>query len=121
MLRNVARFTEGMAEGPFEKNAAGWADLRGVVADDGDADGGDAGSFDFPLDQSYGLIADASGRGEQDQVDFVGAELAGDLAGTPFDQGRDVPAIDVPHEAKVPMVEAAEQSLGHKLLQALQR
>ncbi len=67
LLADVPRFAEGMAEGPMEVDAARRAYLLGVLAHDGNADGGDAGFLDGPLHQSHGLIAETSGRGQQDQ------------------------------------------------------
>ncbi len=63
LLDPVKRFAEGVAEGPAQKDAAWWLHLFGIVSDDGDTDGSDAGFFNNPLYQSHGLITDPSAGG----------------------------------------------------------
>ena len=81
MLPDVARFTERMAEGPLEVNGPGRLHLFGVFAYDRDPDSRDAGFFDLSLDQSHGLVADASRRGQQDCINGVLAEFLDKLPG----------------------------------------
>ena len=101
LLGQIARFAQGMAEGPFEEDGAGRLDFFRVVPNDGDAHRRNALSFDFSLDQPHGLIADASGRGQQHQIDLVFLELAGNFRGARFDQGRYAAAVNMAHEAEM--------------------
>ena len=65
LLRDIPRFAERMTKGPAQVNGSWRLHLFGVIPNDRDADGGDPGPFNFPLDQPYGLIAEPSGRGQQ--------------------------------------------------------
>ena len=71
LLLDVARFTERMAERPLDINGPWRLDLFSVFTHDRYPDSRDAGSFNLSLDQSHGLVADASGRGQQDHVNRV--------------------------------------------------
>ena len=71
LLPDVARFAERMAEGPLDVDGARRLHFFGIFPHDRYPDGRDAGFFDLSLDQSHGLVADASGRGQQDHVNFV--------------------------------------------------
>jgi hypothetical protein len=51
----------------------------GEFPHDRNPDGGDPGFFNLSLDQSHGLITDASGRGQQDHVNLVPLEFFRDL------------------------------------------
>ena len=81
MLLEVARFTERMAEGPLDVNGSWRLYLFGVFTHDRYPDSRDASFFDLSLDQSHGLVADASGRGQQDHINGVLAEFFDDLPG----------------------------------------
>jgi hypothetical protein len=59
----LARFSQRMTERPLDENSPGWFDLFCVLANDGNPNRGYACFFDFSLDQSDRLVADASGRG----------------------------------------------------------
>ena len=101
LLLNVARFTKGMAERPFQVNAAWRLNFFRVLPNNGDANGGDTGFFNLSLYQSHGLIADASSRGEQDQVDLVLFELLHHILSGLANQGRNVSTVNMAHEGVV--------------------
>ena len=101
LLLNLARFTQRMAERPFQVNAAWRLNLFRVLPNNGDANGGDTGFFNLSLYQSHGLIADASGRGEQNHVDLVLFEPLHHFLGCLSDQGGNVTTVDVAHEGVV--------------------
>ncbi len=63
LLSLMVWFPEGMAEGPAQKNGARRFYLLAVFSDDTDTDGGDTGLLNNPLNQSHGLVADASAGG----------------------------------------------------------
>ena len=79
LLSDIIRFAQGVTERPLEEDGSGRLNLFRVFADNRDAHGGDALVFDLSLDQSHGLIADTSGGGQQDQINLVFLEFAGDL------------------------------------------
>ena len=62
LLGLVVRFADGVTKGPFQKHRARWLHLLGILTHDGNTDGGDAGFFNYSLDQSNGLITDPSAR-----------------------------------------------------------
>ena len=101
LLLNVARFTKRVAKRPFQVNTTWRLNLFRVLPNNGDANGGDSGFFNLSLYQSHGLIADASGRGEQDHVDLVPFESLHHFLGGLSDQGGDVATVDVAHEGVV--------------------
>ena len=101
LLLNVTRLTKRMTERPFQVNAAWWLNLFRILPNDGDTYGGDTGFFNLSLYQSHGLIADASGRGEQDHVDLVLFEFLHHILGCLSDQDGDVATVDVAHEGVV--------------------
>lgn len=71
LLPDVARFTQGVAKGPAQKDCARRLDLFREFAHNRYADGGNARFFYLSLDQSHGLIADTSGRSQKDDIDLV--------------------------------------------------
>lgn len=81
LLLNLARLAKRMAKGPLQIDAARWLHLLCVFPNDAHAHGGNTGFLNFSLYQSNGLIADASSRGEQDQVHLILLELCCDLPG----------------------------------------
>ena len=101
LLLNLSRFTKRMTERPFQVNATWRLNLFRVLPNNGDANGGDSGFFNLSLYQSHGLIADASGRGEQDHVDLVLFEPLSHLLGGLSDQAGNVATVDVAHEGVV--------------------
>jgi hypothetical protein len=111
LLQDVPRLPERVAERPAQEDGAWRSNLLGEFSHDRYADGGDAGFLDLSLDQPHGLIADASGRSQQDQVDMVLAELFRHLLRRNSDQGRDVPAIDVAHERIMSCGQTADHAL----------
>lgn len=62
---------EGVAEGESGENRPGRFDFAADAPGEGDGDGGDAGRLNDALDQSDGLVADASGGCQQHQVHVV--------------------------------------------------
>jgi len=68
LLIDVARCSQGVAERPGQDHRARRPDLFGVGSVDGNADGCDAAGFDHALNQSHGLMADASGWCQQDRI-----------------------------------------------------
>lgn len=101
LLTDVSGFTQRVTEWPAQEYGAGRLHLLGIFTHDRYPDGGDAGFLDLSLDQSNGLIADASGRGQQDDINPVLLELFHDLFCRMVNQGCDVSAIDVAHERVV--------------------
>ena len=63
LLSLMVRLAQGMTERPAQKNSARRFHLFAVLPDNADTDGGDAGLFNNPLNQSHGLIADPSAGG----------------------------------------------------------
>ncbi len=98
MLPDVARFAERVAEGPLDVDGARRLHFFGIFPHDRYPDSRDAGFFDLSLDQSHGLVADASGRGQQDHVDGLLPEFIDDLSRRSADQGGDVTPVNVPHQ-----------------------
>ncbi len=98
LLVAVSGFTQGMSEGPTQIDRPRWFYFFGILAHDGDADGGDAGLLNRPLNQSDGLIADASGWCQKDGIHAVFKEHAGNLRSCPIDQCADVRAFDMAHK-----------------------
>ena len=72
--------------------------LFGVPAHHRHADGGNADLFDGSLDQSNGLIADPSGRGQQDGVHAFFFQQIGRCRGCFVDQRPGVRPLDVSHK-----------------------
>ena len=79
LLVHIAGFAQGVPKRPVQKDRPWRFDLFGVFPDDGDADGGYTVCFDDPLNQPDGLIADASGRREQNGIHPVLFEHGGHL------------------------------------------
>jgi len=71
LLLDIARLTERMPKRPLDVNGPWRLYLFCVFTYDRYPDSRDAGFFNLSLDQSHGLVADASGRGQQDHVNFV--------------------------------------------------
>lgn len=96
-------------------------DLAADAARKGDRYGGDAGCFDDPLDQSHGLVAQPSSRGQKDDVHGVLFEQTGDLRPCDVDQGLDVRRQDVAHEGEVAVVDRTQRVGRGQLMQPLER
>ena len=111
LLFNLARFTKWVAEGPLQVDASWRLNLFCVLPNDGDANGGDTGFFNFSLYQSHGLIADASSRGQQDDVDLILSEPFHHLFCYLPDQGGNVSTVDVAHEGVVGVGQLANHTL----------
>jgi hypothetical protein len=116
LLLNFTRFTKRMAKGPLQVDAARRLNLLSVLPNDGDANGGDAGFFNLSLYQSHGLIADASSRGEQDNVDLVLFESFHHLLSGLANQGGNVATVDVAHERVVCFGELTDHAFFLKFL-----
>lgn len=71
LLLDIARLTERVSKRPLDVNGPWRLHLFCVFAHDRYPDCRDAGFFNLSLDQSHGLVADASGGGQQDHVNFV--------------------------------------------------
>jgi len=71
MLYRLERFTERMSERPSEKNGPRRLDCFGIFTDNRDAYRRDAGFFYHPLYQSDGLITNASGGSQQNNIHAV--------------------------------------------------
>jgi hypothetical protein len=111
LLQDVPRFTERMSEWPAQEHGSRRTYLLGEFPYDRYADGGNTGFFDLSLDQPHGLIADASGRRQQDHVDVVPVESFHHLLRRDRDQGGDMPAVYVAHERVMPVSQAADDPL----------
>ena len=110
LLLYIARLAQRMTKGPLQVDAARRLYLFCVFTNDCYSNGGDACFFDLSLDQSHGLIADASGRGEQNDIDIVMLELLYHLLGRLSDQGGNVTAVNMAHEGIVAACELANDS-----------
>ena len=80
MLPGIARFTERVTEGPLKVNGARRLNLFCIFTYDRHPDGRDAGFLNLSLDQSHGLVADASGRGQQNHIDDLLSEFFNDFS-----------------------------------------
>ena len=110
LLFNIARPAERVTKRPLQVDTARRLYLLCVFTNDCYPNGGNAGFFDLSLDQSHGLIADASGRGEQNGIDPVGLELFYHLPGRLRDQGGNVTAVNMTHEGIVGVCELANDT-----------
>jgi len=95
------RFAQGVAEGLVHKNCSRWPDFLRILPHKGDADGRYAGGFNGALNQSHGLIADPSPRGQQHGVNAIARNHGGHFRGLFFRQIMDVAVHDMAHEAVV--------------------
>jgi len=111
LLLDIAWLTQRMTKRPLQVDAAWRLNLFCELANDGDANGGDTGFFDFSLDQSHGLIADASSRGEQNHVDMILFELFYHLLSSLPDQAGNMSTVDMAHERVVGVGQLANHSL----------
>ncbi len=68
LLIYIAGLTQGVPKRPAQKDRSRRFYFFGVFPNNGDADGGYTDCFDDPLNQSDGLIANASGRREQNGI-----------------------------------------------------
>lgn len=109
MLLPVARLAQRMPERPVQRYAARRFDLLGISSDDRNPNRCDADPFNLSLDQSDRLIAEPSGRGQQDQVDLIRLEPLRHFPGGLLDQGGDVRPVDMAHEAVMGFGQFAEQ------------
>ncbi len=98
LLLRIPWFAERVTKRPLQVNASWRLYLFRVLTYDRYSHGGDSSFFDLSLYQSHGLIADASSRGEQDDVNLVLLEFFNDLFCCLPDQGGNVPAVDMAHE-----------------------
>ena len=101
MLLDIARLTERVSKRPLDVNGPWRLHLFCVFAHDRYPDCRDAGFFNLSLDQSHGLVADASGGGQQDHVNFVLSKFFDDLPGGFADQRGDVMPVNMSHEGVV--------------------
>ena len=79
LLPGVARLAERVAERPLDVDGSRRIHFFGIFPHDRHPDSRDAGFFNLSLDQSHGLVADASGWGQQHHVYFLLPELCDDL------------------------------------------
>jgi hypothetical protein len=77
--RRVGGGAQGIAEGEIYIKAAGRSDFLRDLAQQRQADLGDAAFLDDAGDQSHGLIAQRSNRSEKNRLHLVGAQLLGHL------------------------------------------
>jgi len=110
LLLNIARLAQRMTKGPLQVDATRRLYLFCVLTNDCYPNGGDACFFDLSLDQSHGLIADASSRGEQNDINLVVLEFLYHLPGRLGDQGGNVSAVNMAHEGIVAVGELANDS-----------
>lgn len=110
LLLYIARLAQRVTKGPLQVDAARRLHLFCVLTHDCYPNGGDPCFFDFSLDQSHGLIADASSRGEQNDIDLFMLELLYHLPGRLSDQGGNVTAVNMAHEGIVAVCELANDS-----------
>ena len=74
---DIERLTQWMPKGHFQVNRSRRSNPLGIGSDDGYADGGDALSFNFPLDQSNGLVAQTSTGRQEHGIHMILHETAG--------------------------------------------
>ena len=72
----------------------GFADLSG----NGYSDRGDSLPFYLPLNQTDRLVAQASGRNQQGDVDILVPQLAGNIRCGLFHERVQMGSLDVPHK-----------------------
>ena len=110
LLFSIARLAQRVTKRPLQVDTARRLYLFCVLSNDCYPNGGDACFFDLSLDQPHGLIADASSRGEQNDIDLVGLELLYHLPGRLRDQGGNVTAVNMTHEGIVAGCELANDT-----------
>jgi len=111
LLPDVPRFAQRVAKWPTQEHGAWRPYFFSEFPHDRYADGGNAGFFNLSLDQSHGLIADASGGGQQDDVDLIQPEFFRHLFCRAADQGDNVFTVNMAHEGIVRVGKPANQAL----------
>ena len=76
-----------MTQGKFQRNRSRHFDFFRDPGHQGNANSGDPGIFDSSLNQSHGLMADGSARGQKSDVDLGLLEFLSHLLGCPFSEG----------------------------------
>lgn len=81
LLGNIERLSEWMPKGQGQINRSRRPDSLGIVSDDGYPYGWNASSFNFPLNQSNGLVAQASARCQENGIDLILYNTGSDFRG----------------------------------------
>jgi hypothetical protein len=100
LLSRPIRLTQRVAEGPGQVQATRRAHLLSNILQADQANRADVGDLDDAGDQSDGLIAESSSRGEQHRVDLFLAELLGHLGSRLADERIEVRRLDMAHKAE---------------------
>ncbi len=108
LLVYVARFAQRMPKRPVQENRTRRFDLFRIFTYDGDADRRDPNCFNAALNQSNGLIADTSGRGEQHGVNLVPFEHSGHPRRCIGREHIDVGPFDMAHKTEMPLSQRAD-------------
>jgi hypothetical protein len=103
LLIDVARLAQRMAKRPRQENRSRRFYLFCITAYQGYADRRDADCLDGTLDQSDGLIANASGRSEQHGVHPVLLEHTGHSGRGFAYQSIDMGPLNMAHKAEMPL------------------
>jgi len=117
LQRRVMGLSQRMAEskagieGPWRFHLLGDGEVKGH------RDGGDSLLLNYPLDQSHGLIAEPSDRGEEHGVHPVRFQESGHSRGRGSDEHLEMLPQDVAHEAEEPGSDGADGSLPGELAQ----
>jgi len=117
LLIGAAGLAQRVAEGPAQEDRSRRFDFLGVGSVDGDADGRNSAGFYDALDQSHGLMADASGRCQQYHVHLQFLENADNLVRGPVDQGLDMAAVNMAHERKMHIGDSPDATGGMHLFE----
>jgi len=101
LLIDAAGLTQRVAKGPAQIDRSRRFDFFGIGPVDGNADRRNSTGFYDTLNQSHGLMTDASGRCQQYHVHFQFLENSDNLERGPVDQGLNMAAVDMAHEGKM--------------------
>ena len=117
LLLHLEGFAEGMAEGVVKVQGSWRFHLLRHLFLERDPDSWNAFCLDGALKQAHGLIAEPSGRGEDDRVRTIAREKVGHLRRRLLYQGVHVRAVDVPHETIDEGSDPSDKPLGLELLE----
>jgi len=71
LLGYIERLTHWMTKRPVQIYGPGWSNSLGIGSDNGYSYGWNTLSFNFPLNQSHGLVAQTSARCQQNSIDMI--------------------------------------------------
>lgn len=71
LLGDIKRLSQWVSEWPMQVNGARWFNFFSIGSGDRYPYRWDAVSFNFPLNQSYGLVANTSSRRQENSIHMV--------------------------------------------------